>query len=110
MENIRLGTVLALSLGAWAYQTGPSNTINVHVSSSHYQQCSYLNQVLKVSIDGKQYELAGSVNDVLAFATGDYKARLVKVERKASYEYLQIYEFLFSDGKTRKYYVVGLSE
>ena len=40
----------------------------------------------------------------------DYKARLVQDVHKTGYESSQAYEFLFSDKKTIKFAVVGLSE
>jgi hypothetical protein len=47
---------------------------------------------------------------------GDYKAKLLPEEQRdgdiplGSYEYRRRYEFLFPDGRTRKYTVVGESE
>jgi hypothetical protein len=44
------------------------------------------------------------------FAIGDYEAKLVKDERKTTYDPIQVYEFLFADKKTRKFEVVGQTE
>ena len=41
---------------------------------------------------------------------GDYKAKLVKDEHRTTYDSYQVYEFLFPDGKTRKFQVVGQIE
>ena len=110
MQNTRIAALRVLSMGAWAYQTGPSNTINVHVRSSRLAGCSSFNQILSVVIDGKPYELGGIANDDSTLAPGDYKSKLVNDEHKTSYEYSQINEFYFPDGKTRKYYVVERTE
>jgi hypothetical protein len=67
-------------------------------------------QWLDAVIDGRQVELEGQSGGVLAL--GDYKARILKGSytetRPNSYDtYLQ-YEFLFPDGHTRPYFLVGL--
>ena len=41
---------------------------------------------------------------------GNYMAKLVKDEHKTTYDSLQVYEFLFSDKKVRKFEVVGRME
>ena len=83
-------------------------SIDVHVISS-YVPPSSVNQYLKAIIDGKKYELEGPQRGGL-LALGDYKAKLVKDERKTSYESVQVYELLFPDRKTRQFNVVGQSE
>jgi hypothetical protein len=94
-------------------------TIAVHVSSSSLVQnctdvtggssvCS-IEQRLLVTIGGKKYELENSRATAL-LRTGDYKAKIVKDETKTNYEYLRTYEFLFSDGKTGTYAVMGEME
>jgi hypothetical protein len=70
-----------------------------------------------VVIDGKKYEMNSNDYVGAALLTGDYKAKLLRDESppdaadpSAHYEYHQRYEFLFPDGKTRMYLVVGGSE
>jgi len=41
---------------------------------------------------------------------GDYKAKVEKDNTQRTYEYERIYEFLFGDGSTRRYWVVGEEE
>jgi hypothetical protein len=84
---------------------------DVHVTSSHFALIRGGGQYVNVIIDGKKYELDGGVTDGgFLLALGDYKAKLVKDEHKTSYESDQVYEFLFPDKKTRKFFVVGQSE
>ena len=85
-------------------------SIDVHVISSHFPPERVFGQYLNVIIDGKKYELNGSVDGGFLLALGDYKAKLVKDEHKTTYESDQVYEFLFPDKKTRKFDVVGQSE
>jgi hypothetical protein len=75
---------------------------------------------LVVLIDGKKYELEAELkgawlverlkNRVALLALGDYKAKLVEDVHKNSYESSQTYEFRFTDGKTKKFVVVGQTE
>ncbi len=112
--------VLLLLAPALAWATKPTAssadyTIAVHVQSSRITlDCSgglcNWTQELTVLIGGKKYELyAGSVQmDVLR--VGNYNARIIKDETTRDYEYARTYEFLFADGKTRQYRVIGESE
>ena len=100
--------ILLFSALVWA-GGGPKPaeyTVNVHVSSSKMDP--HDKQVLEVVIDGKRYELRSELPIGRLLALGDYKAKLV-TNRKAEYESLQFYEFLFPD-KTRQYEVVGQTE
>jgi hypothetical protein len=71
---------------------------------------------LNVIIDGKKYQLESPAfnaplqNGVTILVPGDYKAKLVQDVHKTPYESLQVYEFMFSDKKTRKFFVVGETE
>jgi hypothetical protein len=108
MKKITL-TILLLSAFAWA---GPipnpaDYTINVHVSKS---RTAGGDQRLNVVINGRKLKLEGNGPAQMLLALGDYKAKLVKDEHKGTYDSLQIYEFLFPDQKTRKFYVVGQTE
>ena len=115
MKKIALATLL-LSFTAFAWAGSNPNpaeyTVNVHVSASRIvsEGPNFGYQKLNVVIDGKKYELEteGRYNTLLAL--GDYKAKLVKDEHKATYDSYQIYEFLFPDQKTRKFIVVGQME
>jgi hypothetical protein len=77
-----------------------------------------IKQHLSVVIDGKKYEINSKENCYAVLKTGDYKARLlgsherfpvVSPDYETSYASTS-YEFLFPDGKTRRYLVVGVSE
>jgi len=65
-------------------------------------------QHLTVLIDGKKYQLDTSSGSLLR--VGDYKAKVEKDNTQRTYEYERVYEFLFADGSTRRYWVVGEDE
>jgi hypothetical protein len=84
--------------------------VTVHVRSSYFLYANGVTtQMLDTVIDGKKFALAGISSGEL-LALGDYKAKLIKDEHKTSYGSHQIYEFLFPDGKTRNFTVVGQTE
>ena len=107
-----------------ADQKQPSNpadyTTTVHVQSSRLiQQCTDVTngnsfcvwaQQLTTLIDGKKYELGGRVKVANLLRVGDYKAKSARQVPKEAYEYSSTYEFLFPDGQTRQYSVIGESE
>ena len=116
MTKILLAILALVPALAWAQKPTLSpadNTIAVHVQSSRSMDTCmgspagcFPAQHLTVLIEGKKYELeAKGSSGVLR--VGDYKAKIVKDETKRSYEYDRAYEFLFADGTTRKYGVVG---
>ena len=118
MKKALLATVLTvpcLCLGEKPAPNPADYTIPVDVTASHLvmlcssSACSW-HEVMEVVIGGKKYELSeGSVrNDLLR--TGEYKAKILKDETTRPYEYMRTYEFLFADGKTRQYLVVGEEE
>jgi len=90
--------------------------INVHVSASAVQLTNGLGYPsLNVVIADKNYQLLGErnldtfkPNELLEL--GDYKAKLVTDQHSTAYEFLRVYEFLFPDGRTMKFDVVGTSE
>jgi hypothetical protein len=94
-------------------------TITVHVQSSKLvndcgstfkgSNCDSELQMV-VLIDGKKYELQDERPNNSVIHVGDYKARIVKEDTSRSYSYTRTYEFLFPDGTTRTYAVVGESE
>jgi hypothetical protein len=43
-------------------------------------------------------------------ALGDYQAKLVRDDHETGYESDKVYEFLFSDKKTRNFRVIGQRE
>lgn len=106
---------------AWAKPKPAEYTINVHVQASEIAWNGIYVEQLRVVIDGKKYLLNRAAYTLgLDLKTGplvpgDYKAKLVTEgldpdNPVPSYEYHQKYEFLFPDGKTRKYVVFGASE
>ena len=125
MKKALFAILFMLPALAWAKPKPADYTLTVHVQSSRLvQECSdwglgrtacgrslYLNVV----IDGKKYELYGGGDDYL-LRLGDYKAKLLPDDSSTSdnpppaYEYRPSYEFLFPDGKTRKFSVVSESE
>jgi len=115
MRNVALFFLLLSTLCRAQLSTG-EYSINVHVSSSEWVVIpSGIGPVgaqkLNVVIGGKKYELEADVKGRTALLTlGDYRARLLEDVHKNSYESSQTYEFQFSDGKTRKFVVVGQTE
>ena len=125
MNKALFAFLLLMPVLSWAKPKPADYTIAVHVQSSHVFSYCYdilghptceTNQHLIAVIDGKKYELdSNGYYDVL-LRTGDYKAKLLPDEQRdgdiplGDYEYRRKYEFLFPDGKTRKYTVVGESE
>jgi len=113
MRNIILALVLLASTICWAEKSAPNPagyTITVHVLASrlvHNFDSGNTGQELTALIDGKKYVLLENHfgNDVLR--VGDFKAKIVKDQTPRAYEYQRVYEFLFPDGQTREYTVVG---
>jgi len=105
MTKLTLATLLLLSTLAYAADPKPADyNVTVHVSASHLVKNL---QDLEVTIDGKKYELESDLGIGYLLALGDYKAKLVRNNQKPPYESDQEYEFLFPEGKTRLYQVVG---
>jgi hypothetical protein len=85
-------------------------TVTVHVQSSQViETMGNLAQRLDVLIDGKKYELQ-ALPAAQVLPVGGYKARIAKDKISPNHEYSREYEFLFADGTTRRYNVVGESE
>jgi len=114
MKTTFLATLLlALAWSAPAAPNPADYTITVHVRSSRLVNMfagkdAFLAQYLTVSINGKKYELEAAGGSRLRL--GDYKAKVEKDNSPRPYEYDRAYEFLFADGSTRKYWVVGEEE
>jgi hypothetical protein len=91
-------------------------TIDIHVQSSRLvMECGggvgcRLMSHLNVVINGKKLELSAGLSREDLLRVGDYKAKIAKDETTRTYEYLRTYEFLFADGQTRLYSVVGETE
>lgn len=88
-------------------------TITVHVLSSHMTDevaptgPPLGSQHLVAVIGSKTFDLLSVHTDFDLLRVGDYKAKIVRDEKPNAYEYYRIYEFLFPDGKTHQYHVVG---
>jgi hypothetical protein len=112
VKKIALAALLLVSTFAWAGSIpNPSDySVNVHVSASYMVVQPGLNiQKVDAVIDGRKYELKSYAGDML-LVLGDYKAKLVRDQHRGTYDSLQVYEFLFSDQKTRKFTVIGQKE
>ena len=112
LKKMALAVLLLFSALAWAgAEPNPADyALTVHVSSARVNGRGLIR--LKVIIDGKKYELEGLDAESSLLMPGDYiaKAVAVKVKDVHTYDVYGAYEFLFSDKKTRKYGVVGLTE
>ncbi len=85
--------------------------IKVHVSSSELQGSGMQqNQILRVVIDGKKYQLIAIGSRPFPMPVGDYRARITKDKPIQEGTYERRYEIIFSDGKTAQYEVGGESE
>lgn len=108
MKKMAVVAVLLFSALALAgSEPNPADyPLSVHVSSSRVNDCGSTS--MKVTIDGKKYELGGGT----PLALGDYKARAVKFEVRGvqPYDVYGKYQFLLPDNKTRTYIVVGVME
>jgi hypothetical protein len=111
--------LVVLLLSACSFAANKPNTadynVNVHVSASSLAGPDSSYPFLNVIIDGKNYQLLGDGRLANSKAyelltLGDYKARLVTDQHSSAYESWQAYEFLFPDGRTFKFNVVGVSE
>jgi hypothetical protein len=111
MHKLTLAILLLLSTISWASDPKPADyTITVHVSASRLAFGGSGVQDLDVVIHAKKFELISDRALGQLLALGDYKARLVIDDHKTTYDSYQVYEFLFPDGKTRSFDVVGQSE
>jgi hypothetical protein len=114
--------LVVLLLSAFSFAANkPANpadyNVNVHVSATSVQFSTdgVGHPFLNVVIAGKNYQLLSEQGEAGHKATtilplGDYKAKLVTDEHDTVYRSIQSYEFLFPDGKTAKFDVVGTSE
>lgn len=116
MKKVLFALLLLVPTLALAVKPAPNPadyTVAVHVRSSRLT--SELDptagfprtQHLVVVIDAKTYELLAEHSNDKLLRVGDYKAKIVVDEETQGYEYHRIYEFLFPDGKTLQFLVVG---
>lgn len=125
MRKLFFAVVFLASTLAWGKPNPAEYAVVVHVQSSGLVSlCNTvmgrpfceMRQHLNVVIDGKKYEMNSKDFGDIGLVVGDYKAKLLpdnltdKDNPPRSYVYNQQYEFLFPDGKTCKFQVVGGSE
>lgn len=125
MKNVMKKVIFAIFLIApaltLAQKPDPAGyTIAVHVRSSRLVEiCSTVTggsnicgwqQQLSVTIGGKKYELQSGAFVKALLRVGDYKAKISEDKSQRAYENARTYEFLFPDGLTRKYFLVGEKE
>jgi hypothetical protein len=100
-----------LTLTAKAAPNPADYPVVVHVRSSSLSRAasplSFMSLHLVAVIDAKTYELDTLGGEFYLLRVGDYKAKIVQNDAHKDYEYHRVYEFLFPDGKTRKFTVVG---
>jgi hypothetical protein len=116
MKRRLLAFVLLFSGSVWAAppEKQAEYNINVHVTASRmvkHSESAPRYQQLDVTIDGKKYELESVLAVQELLVLGDYSARL-ETDRhgKGDYDSWQVYEFQFSDKRTRQFLVVGQLE
>lgn len=114
MKNRLLIFVLLFSGSLWAAPAKTEYNIDVHVTASRtvkHSESAPRYQYLNVTIDGKKYELESVLGVGEVLILGDYKARLTTdAHGRGDYDSRQVYEFQFSDRKTREFNVVGQLE
>jgi hypothetical protein len=105
MKKVLLGLLLmqATVLMAATKPNPADYTVTAHVVASH---SGGQIQLIYAMIDGQEVELQGNSLGVLAL--GDYSARLLKTDHSPNtYDMYLTYEFLFPDGHTRPYLLIG---
>ncbi len=116
MKYAFLAVILATTTTTFAFSEKPSDsadyTVSVHVQSSRKitvcegQGCT-TEQHLIVLIDTKKFDLMELGRRTNLIRVGNYKAKIVKDETPAPYEYRRVYQILFPDGKASSFEVVG---
>jgi len=125
MKKTLLALLILAPAIALAEKTAPNPadyTIAVHIQASRIgldcgdvtggSSVCVWEQHLKVTIDGKTYELNSIhvLKNVFVLHVGDYKAKVLKEDTSKSYEYQRSYELLYPDGQTEDFQVMGESE
>jgi len=115
MKYAFLAVILAITTTTFAFSEKPRDsadyTVDVHVQSSRIitvcdQGCT-TEQHLIVLIGTKKFDLKELGYQMNLIRVGNYKAKIVKDETPAPYEYRRVYEILFPDGKVSSFEVVG---
>ena len=127
MKRAGIALLVAMPVLAWGKPNPADYTVAVHVQSSQlvtacigigdHAFCG-IKQHLQVVVGGRKLELNSKSEGDAVLRTGDYKAKVLIDDQTdvgdpaPAYEirFSDTYEFLFPDGKTRKYSVVGESE
>jgi hypothetical protein len=115
--SLSLALLLTLAAPLHAEKPDPQSfTIDAHVDSCRLiSQCTSISggsgtcgyaQHIAATIGGKKFELERLVETNMLRA-GNYKVKLLTDKHPRPEEYTQIYEFLFSDGKTGDFLVVA---
>jgi hypothetical protein len=114
MRNVVSLVLLLTLLSAlcWGQSSSGEYSVDVHVSSSHWLMVptSIGPSESEAQRDHQRQKIRTGAKRPTLLALGDYKAKLIEDVHKNSYESTQTYEFQFSDGKTRKFIVVGQTE
>jgi hypothetical protein len=112
MKKLALALLLLLPTAIFAQKAKPNPAaypVTIHVVGSQGSGLSPY-QHLEAIVDGKQVELQGAANGLLAL--GDYQAQpkpgVHPPKNPNGHDTYQAYELLFSDGTTRYYEVIGL--
>ena len=109
MKQVAFAVLLFSSFAIAGGNRNPAEyNVTVHVIASHMVFDHGFYQYASASIDGKTYELRSNLNEHGLLMSGDYKARLVDDQHKPPYDVWQMYEFLFSDNKTRRFIVMEI--
>jgi len=122
MKKLLIALLLVAPASSWASKPNPADyTVAVHVQSSHLGwECdshlgsSFCGPQLRITavIEGKKLELRCKTDSSDLLRIGDYKARRMadgpaKSDPAPAYQDHERYEFLFPDGKTSEFDVVG---
>jgi len=120
MMKALFAVLLLVPAASWAKPKPEDYTIAVHVQASHLiNECRGSSSLIRCSfklhldvvIDGKKFDLNSKDDLELVLRRGDYKAKVVGTDSpQSSVDSNLEYEFLFPDGTTRKYRVVGETE
>jgi hypothetical protein len=113
MKTIILVALILSTVFRSANSSAADYPVDVRVSADHIlsdcggSNCFFTLQMMKVTINGKKYELQGAASKKGPFPLGDYKAKLIQSKNKNG---LEVYELLLPDGTTQQFTVVGQQE
>ena len=119
MKKAIFAALLFAPVFGWAAPSSSEYSVSVQVQSSRLilrcepagfaPYCQHM-QYFTAIIDGKKLELDSTQTTNSLLRVGTYMAKVVHADPPNAYETHLEYEFLFPDGKTRKYLVVGEDE